>query len=200
MNQTTKKIAATLFLTLMASPHVAEISAHAEAPSRRAAVERKADRRADHRVDRRHDRRDDRDRLDERRDRRQDRRQDHRLDRRIDRRIDRRWDRWDDWVDYRRTVAGVRLVTGMIFGSLPPQPTVIVVEGEQYFYAEGVFFQRIPSIGGATYQVVLAPAGAVVAALPSDAVVVTVAGARYYRSGDIWFLGAPGGFRVVLAP
>ncbi|MEM6701292.1 MAG: DUF6515 family protein [Acidobacteriota bacterium] len=200
MTRNVQKMTATLFLALLASPQMAEIGAQAEAQSRRAIVERKVDRRADHRVDRRHDRRRNEDRLDERQDRRQDRRQDHRLDRRIDRRIDRRWDRWDDWVDYRRTVAGVRLVAGMIFGSLPPQPAVLIVDGEEFFYAEGVFFQRIPSVVGPTYRVVVAPAGAVVAALPSDAVIVTVAGARYYRSGDIWFLGAPGRYRVVLAP
>ncbi|MEM8933742.1 MAG: hypothetical protein AAGE94_21305 [Acidobacteriota bacterium] len=138
-------------------------------PARKARTDNRIERRADHRQDHREDRREDRqdfredareDRQDHRDDRREDR-QDFREDRRDDRHDHRhphwrhhRWDRWDDWVDYRRTVATARLVAGMLFATLPPEHTVVVISGTTYYVHDDVYFVKVIDSGITSYEVV----------------------------------------------
>ncbi|MEO1086970.1 MAG: hypothetical protein AAFY88_22270 [Acidobacteriota bacterium] len=127
------------------------------APGGKARGEKRVERRIDHRQDFREDRRDDR--QDFREDRRDDR-QDFREDRRDDRHRHihdlrhHRWDRWDDWLDYRRTVATARLVAGMIFATLPPEHTVVVIDSSTYYLHDDVYFVKVHRGGVVSYEVV----------------------------------------------
>ena len=88
----------------------------------------------------------------------------------------------------------------MIFGTLPPDPVVVVVDGTSYHYADGVFFVRVApgSFGPVTFQVVAAPVGAVIGVLPADADRTIVDGAVYYRLHGTWFRPHSSGFQVVV--
>ncbi|MEM8994023.1 MAG: DUF6515 family protein [Acidobacteriota bacterium] len=136
-------------------------------PARKVRAEKRVERAVDHRGERRDDRQDFRgERRDDRQDFREDRRED-RQDFREDRRDDRhrhvhswrhhRWDRWDDWLDYRRTVATARLVAGMIFATLPPEHTVIIIGGSTYYVHDDVYFVKVHRNGLTSYEVVDEP-------------------------------------------
>ena len=166
-------------------------------------IQRNMPDRRDDRYDRRDDRRDDReDRKDDRQDRREDRRDD-----RYDRRDD-RWDHrhrrhhrdWDDWIDYRRRVAGARLIAGMIFSTLPRNHTVIVVGPHTYYYHDHVFMTRVVYGGRVSYEVIRPPIGAIVRILPPGYVRVVVRGTPYFVHDDVYYIQRGGSYHVVVRP
>jgi hypothetical protein len=59
--------------------------------------------------------------------------------------------------------------------SVPRRHEVIVVSGATYYYSNGAYYQQVPS----GYQVVPAPAGAVVEHAPQNVTNVYVSGQEY---------------------
>jgi hypothetical protein len=81
-------------------------------------------------------------------------------------------------------VIGARIMHGMIFGTLPPQRTVIVLGGSSYYYHDNVFFVRVIYRGRVSYRVIAPP----------------VRGVNYYEFDDIYYVRRGGRYVVVVRP
>jgi hypothetical protein len=186
---TSLKPTATARLLLAALSLGAALPLTAEAAGRRGARAQVERHRAPERIDRRHDRRDDRDDRHERR-----------HDRRDDRRDDRRFRDWNDWVEFRLKVAGAQLVAGMIFDTLPPDATVIVIDGVTYFVQGDTYLVKVVDGGRSCYRVVIPPAGAVVKVLGPGARIVRVGGLSYHLLDGAYYLKKGSTYVLVPAP
>jgi hypothetical protein len=97
-------------------------------------------------------------------------------------------------------VAGARLIAGMIFASLPPQRTVIVVGPHTYYYHDNVFMTRVVYGGRVSYEVIRPPIGAWIPILPPGHRTVHVRGTPYYVHDDIYYIQRGGSYHVVVRP
>ena len=84
-----------------------------------------------------------------------------------------------------RTAAGVAagVATGIAIGTMLSRPpaasTTVIVSGTNYTYSDGVYYARVISGGAVAYQVVPAPAGAIIATLPAGCTSVRVGAVAY---------------------
>ena len=99
-----------------------------------------------------------------------------------------------------RTAAGV--ATGIAIGTMLSRPpaasTTLVVSGTSYTYSNGVYYARVMSGGAVAYQVVPAPAGAVIATLPGGCSTVRVGGVAYTQCGPTYYQRVSTGYQVVV--
>lgn len=96
---------------------------------------------------------------------------------------------------------GVGLFTGLVIGaaiaSVPPSHTVVVVGSTNYIYADGVYYQTVPSGG---YVVVGAPIGATVAVVPPNSADITLGSTVYFYHDGTYYVQHDTVFQVVAAP
>ena len=103
-----------------------------------------------------------------------------------------------------RTAAGVAagVATGIAIGTMLSKPpaasTTVVVSETSYMYSDGVFYARVMSEGAVVYQVVPAPAGAIITTLPAGCSSVQVGGVAYSQCGSTHYQRVSNGYQVVV--
>jgi hypothetical protein len=82
----------------------------------------------------------------------------------------------------------------------PAASTTVLVGGTSYMYSysDGAYFARVVSGGSVAYQVVPAPAGAIIATLPAGCTSVRVGGVGYTQCGPTYYQRVSTGHRVVV--
>ena len=73
-----------------------------------------------------------------------------------------------------------------------------MVTGTSYMYDDGVYYARVMNGGEVAYQVVPAPAGAIIATLPSGCSDVRVGGVAYSQCGQTHYQKVSTGYQVVV--
>lgn len=86
---------------------------------------------------------------------------------------------------------------GKVYVSLPRGYVSLRIGGGRYYYADGVYYNRIRP---RQYVVVAPPAGAVIAALPDNYQPVVINGVAYYVNDGIYYQATPQGYLVVAQP
>jgi hypothetical protein len=103
-----------------------------------------------------------------------------------------------------RTAAAVAggVAAGIAVGTMLSRPpaaaTTVVVSGTNYYYDGGVYYARAYSSGQVVYQVVPAPAGAVIRTLPGGCTSVRRGNVVYSQCGGTYYQPYSGGYRVVV--
>jgi len=103
-----------------------------------------------------------------------------------------------------RTAAGVAVgvATGIAIGTMLSKPpaasTTVVVSGTNYMYSGGVYYARVISSGAVAYQVVPAPAGAIIVTLPAACTSVRVGNVAYTQCGATYYQRVATGYQVVV--
>jgi hypothetical protein len=99
-----------------------------------------------------------------------------------------------------RAAAGV--ATGIAIGTMlarpPTNSTTVVFSDSSYMYSDGAYYSRVVSGGSVAYQVVAAPAGAIIATLPAGCASVNVGGVAYTKCGDTHYQRVANGYQVVV--
>ncbi len=86
---------------------------------------------------------------------------------------------------------------GTTFPALPGGSTGVTLDGENYFYHDGVWFRRLDG----RYVVIEPPIGIVAPILPPVYVSLSIGGAAYYYANEVFYARAPGqGYGVVPPP
>ena len=103
---------------------------------------------------------------------------------------------YDAW----RAVAGAAAViaVGTMLTKPPAAAVTINVESSSYYYSDGVYYTRVMSGGDVSYQVVAAPAGAIIATLPAGCKSVHVGNVAYSQCGTTYYERVANGYRVVV--
>ena len=65
-------------------------------------------------------------------------------------------------------------------------------------YHDGVYYARVLNAGAVAYQVVPAPAGAILATLPAGCTSVRVGGVAYTQCGATYYQRVAAGYQVVV--
>src|SRR5262245_10598438 len=107
-----------------------------------------------------------------------------------------RYESYEAW----RVVAGIgtAIAVGTMLARPPKAAVTITVSGTSYYYADGAYFTRVMSGGAVSYQVVTAPAGAIIATLPGGCSSVRVGGVAYSHCGPTYYQLVSTGYRVVV--
>ena len=107
-----------------------------------------------------------------------------------------RYESYEGW----RMAAGV--ATGIAVGTMlarPPTTSVTVVSsGTNYMYADGAYYEQVFYGGEVSYQVVNAPAGAVITTLPGGCTTVVMQGASVHQCGSTYYKRVSSGYQVVV--
>ena len=92
--------------------------------------------------------------------------------------------------------AGIAI--GTMLSKPPAAATTVVVTDTSYMYDDGVYYARVMDGGAVAYQVVPAPAGAIIATLPSGCSSVRVGGVAYTQCGQTHYQKVSTGYQVVV--
>jgi hypothetical protein len=107
-----------------------------------------------------------------------------------------RYESYEGW----RVAAGV--ATGIAVGTMlarPPTTSVTVVTGgTNYMYADGAYYQQVMYGGQVSYQVVTAPAGAVITTLPGGCTATVVNNVSVHQCGATYYRRVSTGYQVVV--
>ena len=74
----------------------------------------------------------------------------------------------------------------------------MVVSGSSYMYADGAYYEQVMYGGQVSYQVVPAPAGAIITTLPGGCTTVVRNGASYSQCGTTYYQRVSTGYSVVV--
>jgi hypothetical protein len=88
----------------------------------------------------------------------------------------------------------------VIFATLPPQHTVLVVSNKTYYFHDDVYLIRVVDRGVVSYQVIQPPYGASVRILPVGYRTVVVRGSNYFVHDDIYYIQRGNDYVVVVRP
>ena len=80
----------------------------------------------------------------------------------------------------------------------PTASTTVVVSGTSYMYSDGAYYARVLNGGAIAYQVVPAPAGAIIATLPGGCSTVRIGGVAYTQCGATHYQRVASGYQVVV--
>jgi hypothetical protein len=107
-----------------------------------------------------------------------------------------RYESYEGW----RVAAGV--ATGIAVGTMlarPPTTSVTVVTGgTNYMYADGAYYEQVMYGGEVSYQVVNAPAGAIITTLPGGCTTTVVGGVSVQQCGSTYYRRVSSGYQVVV--
>jgi hypothetical protein len=107
-----------------------------------------------------------------------------------------RYESYEGW----RVAAGV--ATGIAIGTMlarPPTTSVtIVAGGANYMYADGAYYQQVMYGGQVSYQVVTAPAGAIITTLPGGCSTTVMNGVSVQSCGGTYYRRVNTGYQVVV--
>jgi Family of unknown function (DUF6515) len=107
-----------------------------------------------------------------------------------------RYESYEGW----RAVAGV--ATGIAIGTMLARPptaaTTVVVSGTSYYYHDGAYYQQVMYSGQPSYQVVAAPAGAIITTLPAGCTSVRRGNVTYSQCGSTYYQRVSNGYQVVV--
>ena len=98
--------------------------------------------------------------------------------------------------------AAAGVATGIAIGTMlarpPAQSTTVVVSGANYVYSDGAYYESVMYGGEVQYQVVEAPAGAIITTLPGGCTTVVRGGVSYSQCGPTYYQRVSTGYRVVV--
>ncbi len=107
-----------------------------------------------------------------------------------------RYESYEGW----RVAAGV--ATGIAVGTMlarPPTTSVTVVaSGTNYMYADGAYYEQVMYGGQVSYQVVTAPAGAIITTLPAGCTTTIVNNVSVQQCGATYYRRVSTGYQVVV--
>ena len=92
--------------------------------------------------------------------------------------------------------AGIAI--GTMLAKPPAAATPVVVTETTYMYDDGVYYARVMNGGEVAYQVVPAPAGAIITTLPKGCSDVRVGGVAYTQCGQTHYQKVSNGYQVVV--
>jgi hypothetical protein len=99
-----------------------------------------------------------------------------------------------------KVAAGV--ATGIAVGTMlarPPTASVTVVTGgTNYMYADGAYYEQVLYGGEVSYQVVPAPAGAIITTLPGGCTTTVMGGVSVQQCGSTYYKRVSNGYQVVV--
>ena len=111
-----------------------------------------------------------------------------------------RYESHEAWKTAAVVAGGVAagIAIGTMLSKPPAAATPVVVTGTSYMYDDGVYYARVMDGGEVAYQVVPAPAGAIIATLPSGCSDVRVGGVAYTQCGQTHYQKVSTGYQVVV--
>ena len=111
-----------------------------------------------------------------------------------------RYESHEAWKTAAAVAGGVAagIAIGTMLSKPPAAATTVVVTGTSYMYDDGVYYARVMDGGAVAYQVVPAPAGAIIATLPSGCSSVRVGGVAYTQCGQTHYQKVSTGYQVVV--
>jgi hypothetical protein len=92
----------------------------------------------------------------------------------------------------------VGIAIGTMLSKPPAASTTVVVSQTTYMYDNGVYYARVMNGGEVAYQVVPAPAGAIITTLPAGCSDVRVGGVAYSQCGQTHYQKVSSGYQVVV--
>ena len=107
-----------------------------------------------------------------------------------------RYESYDAWKAVAAVGAGIAI--GTMLAKPPAAAKTVVVTESSYLYDDGVFYTKVMSSGTVVYQVVDAPAGAIVTTLPAGCKSVNVSNAAYQQCGATYYSRVSNGYQVVV--
>jgi hypothetical protein len=111
-----------------------------------------------------------------------------------------RYESHEAWQTAARVTAGVAttIAIGTMLSRPPTSSTTIVVGGTSYMYSDGAYYAKVISSGSVAYQVVPAPAGAIITTLPAGCKSVHAGGVSYSQCGPTYYQRVSNGYQVVV--
>jgi len=107
-----------------------------------------------------------------------------------------RYESYEGWKIAAGVCVGIAI--GTMLARPPKTTTTVVVSEATYYYADGAYYTRVMSEGTMVYQVVAAPAGAVITTLPAGCTAANVGGKVYTQCGTTHYEKVSNGYRVVV--
>src|SRR5262249_29826062 len=106
---------------------------------------------------------------------------------------------YDDYEGWKAAaVVGSLIAVGTMLAK-PPTASVTVVAGStSYMYSDGAYYTKVYQSGSVVYQVVPAPAGAIITTLPTGCTTVVTAGVTYSQCGTTYYQRVSTGYQVVV--
>jgi hypothetical protein len=107
-----------------------------------------------------------------------------------------RYESYEGW----KVAAGVMgvIAIGTMLARPPTTSTTVVVSGSSYYYADNTYYQQVVYSGQVSYQVVAAPAGAIITTLPAGCTVTVVGNVSYQHCGTTYYQRVSNGYQVVV--
>ena len=90
------------------------------------------------------------------------------------------------------------IAIGTMLARPPSTSTTVVVSGSSYMYADGAYYEQVMYGGQVSYQVIPAPAGAIITTLPGGCTTVVRNGASYSQCGTTYYQRVSTGYSVVV--
>lgn len=111
-----------------------------------------------------------------------------------------RYEDHEGWATAAGVAAGVAagIAIGTMLSRPPAAATTVVVTGTTYWYDSGAYYSRVYQGGEVVYQVVPAPAGAVIVTLPAGCTTVRRGNVVYRQCGTTYYQQVSGGYRVIV--
>ena len=107
-----------------------------------------------------------------------------------------RYESYDAWKAVAAVGAGIAI--GTMLAKPPAAAKPVVVTQTTYLYHDGVFYTQAMSSGAVVYQVVEAPAGAIITTLPAGCTSARVGDATYTQCGTTYYSKVATGYQVVV--
>ncbi len=106
---------------------------------------------------------------------------------------------YEDYEGWRAVAAvGTAIAVGTMLARPPSSSVVIYAGGTSYNYYDGMYYTRVYQSGSVAYQVVPAPAGAVITTLPGGCNITSVGGISYNNCGGTYYQRVGNGYQVVI--
>jgi hypothetical protein len=107
-----------------------------------------------------------------------------------------RYESYDAWKAVAAVGAGIAI--GTMLAKPPAAAAPVVVTGTTYLYHDGVYYTQVMSSGAVVYEVVPAPAGAIITTLPAGCKSVHVGNVAYQQCGPTYYSRVSNGYQVVV--
>jgi hypothetical protein len=109
--------------------------------------------------------------------------------------------RYESYEGWRAAAAiGTSIAIGTMLARPPAAAVPMTLAGSSYYYHDGVYYTRVMSSGEVAYQVVEAPAGAIISSLPAGCTTVNVGGMPYSKCGTTHYQKVSNGYMIVAVP
>jgi hypothetical protein len=93
---------------------------------------------------------------------------------------------------------GVGIAIGTMLARPPTTHVTVVTGGTSYMYADGSYYQQVMYQGQVSYQVVTAPAGAIITTLPAGCTTTVMNNVSVQQCGTTYYQRVSTGYQVVV--